>query len=172
MTPGEHFVELDKNVHDRSSFDCGADELNLFLRQYAARHRAAGISMTMVLPAVDDETRICAYYTLSHTGIKRQSLPEPAAKQLPYYPVPVILIAQFAVHVDLQGQGLGKVALVGALHHAHEINKHLPSFAVIVDVLQEEVRGFYEQYGFELLDMQNQRSRLFIPMKTVAQLFD
>ena len=172
MTPGDYFTELDKNVHDRNSFDCSADELNLFLRQKAARHRAAGVSMTMVLPAVDDETRICAYYTLTHTGIKPQSLPERATKQLPHYPVPVILIAQLAVHERLQGQGLGEVTLVRALHHAHEINEHLPSFAVIVDVLHGEVRRFYEQYGFELLDGQNHRSRLFIPMKTVAQLFD
>ena len=44
------FVELDKLIHDRKSFDCGRDELNAFLSGSAARHREAGISRTMVLP--------------------------------------------------------------------------------------------------------------------------
>jgi len=31
--------------------------------------------------------------------------------------------------------------------------------------------GAGEQYGFQLLDTHNHRTRLFLPMKTVAQLF-
>jgi len=171
VIPGSQFVELDKTIHDRQSFDCGKEELNLFLQQFAAKHRAAGISMTMVLPAQDNTATICAYYTLSHTEIKRQSLPKSAAKRLPHYPIPVILIAQLAVYQQTQGQGLGKVTLIRALQHAVEIEEHLPSYAVVVDALDGEVKGFYEQFGFELLESHNHRKRLFLPMKTVAQLF-
>lgn len=171
MIPGSQFVELDKTVYDRKAFDCGTGELNLFLQQFAARHRAAGISMTMVLPAQGNTADICAYYTLSHTEIKRQSLPESAAKRLPHYPIPVILIAQLAVHTQAHGQGLGKVTLVRALQHAFEIDEHLPSYAVVVDALDEQVQGFYEQYGFEELDTHNHRKRLFMRMKTIVQLF-
>jgi GNAT superfamily N-acetyltransferase len=162
---------LDKTIHDRKAFDCATEELNLFLQQFAAKHRAAGISMTMVLPAQDDTVDLCAYYTLSHTEIKRQSLPKSAAKRLPHYPIPVILIAQLAVHHQVHGQGLGKVTLIQALQHAFEIDRHLPSYAVVVDALGEQVQGFYEQYGFQVLDTHNRRKRLFLPMKTVAQLF-
>ena len=171
MIPGSQFVELDKTVHDRKAFDCGTAELNLFFQQFAAKHRAAGISMTMVLPAQDNTADICAYYTLSHTEIKRQSLPKSAAKRLPHYPIPVILIAQLAVHHQAHGQGLGKVTLIRALQHAFEIDEHLPSYAVVVDALDEQVQGFYEQYGFEEIDTNNHRKRLFLPMKTIAQLF-
>lgn len=171
MIAGSQFVELDKTAHERKAFDCGTGELNLFLQQFAAKHRAAGISMTMVLPAQDNTADICAYYTLSHTEIKRQSLPKPAAKRLPHYPIPVILIAQLAVHHQAHGQGLGKVTLIRALKHAFEIDEHLPSYAVVVDALDEGVQGFYEQYGFRALDTDNHRTRLFLPMKTVAQLF-
>ena len=41
VTPSFQFVELDKAVHDRKSFDCGVEELNLFLQQFASRHRAS-----------------------------------------------------------------------------------------------------------------------------------
>jgi len=174
MIPSSLFVELDTALHERKGFDCGKDELNEFISQSAARHRDAGISKTMVLPAVDKcdgKQGICSYYTLSHTEIKRDTLPATLAKKLPHYPIPVMLIAQLAVHRQTQGQGLGKITLIRALRHCLAINSHLPSYAVIVDALDEAVEAFYEQYGFEKLDQHNGRARLYLPMKTVVQLF-
>lgn len=172
MIPSSFFVELDKAVHERKSFDCGTKELNEFLHLFAARHREAGISKTMVLPAIDDNAVICAYYTLSHTEIERQNLPATMAKKLPHYPIPVLLIAQLAVNKEVQGQGLGKVTLICSLRHCVEINAHLPSYAVIVDVLEESLQTFYAQYGFKELERRHGRLRMFIPMKTLVQLFE
>jgi GNAT superfamily N-acetyltransferase len=167
------FVELDKHLHNRKSFDCGQAELNEFLTSSAARHREAGISRTMVLPADDtnEPLGICAYYTLSHTEIKRDTLPAALAKKLPRYPIPVILIAQLAVHSAAQGTGLGKATLICALEHALKINQHLPSFALVVDALNDDIQTFYQQYGFQILYRHQQRMRLFLPMSTIAQLF-
>ena len=171
MIPSATFVELEKGVHNRKSFDCGREELNGFLQQFAARHREAGISKTMVLPAMENGADICAYYTLSHTEVQRQTLPQSLAKKLPHYPIPVMLVAQLAVHRECKGRGPGKTALIQALRHCYQINHHLPCYAVVVDALDDEVQGFYEQYGFQTLDTCSHRIRLYLPMKTVMQLF-
>ena len=81
-----------------------------------------------------------------------------------------MLIAQLAVDRRSQGKRLGEFTLIRALQHAYRINLHLPSYAVVVDAFDDKMVGFYEQYGFQLLPAEDQQLRLFLPMKTVAQL--
>ena len=44
MKLGTKFLELDKAVHDRISFDCGAEELNVFFKTKAAKHMKVGVN--------------------------------------------------------------------------------------------------------------------------------
>jgi len=168
-------MELDKAVHDRASFDCGEVELNQFFRTKAAKHMAAGISRTMILPASvplpDGKYPICTFYTIAPNSISRKTLPKKLMKKLPRYPVPVFLLAQLAVHSEYHGQGLGKITLIKALEYLWEINSHMRAYAIIVDCLNETAQSFYSKYGFEVLCCHNNRVRMFMPMKTAGQLF-
>jgi GNAT superfamily N-acetyltransferase len=170
------FVELDKKHHDRISFDCDVPELNEFLLNRAARHMAAGISRTMVLPATTTlpggKSPICSFYTIAPGSIERQTLVKDLAKKLPHYPVPVFLLAQLAVDTNFQSQGLGKATLVKALEHLRAINTQMKAYAVIVDCVNEKAEQFYQKFGFEFLSLHNGRVRLFMPMRTVILLFE
>jgi len=172
----EEFLELDKACHDRTSFDCGVPELTNFLKNHAARHMRAGISKTMVLPASDplpnEKKPICAFYTITPSVIAVNTLPKKRAKALPRHPIPVFLIAQLAIHLDVQSQGLGKATLIKALEHLWNISKHMPAYAVVVDCLSDNLEAFYRQFGFEWLCKNEGKTRLFLPMKTVARLFE
>ena len=175
MSWGDKFIELDKTTHDRASFDCGETELNSFIQTKAAKHMDVGIGITMLLPAAnpfpDGKYQICAFYTVAPSSIKRDSLPQAFAKKLPHYPVPVFLLAQMAVNLEYQGQGLGKITLIKALEYLWEINSHMRAFAVVVDCLNNKAKQFYTKYGFEVLCDYNGKTRMFLPMKTVAKLF-
>lgn len=175
MTPSKRFIELDKNTHSRNSFDCGETELNNFIKNFAAKHMHAGISRTMVLPASnslpDGKYPICTFYTIAPSTIQRNNLPQAMAKKLPHYPIPIFLIAQLAVHKEYQDQGLGKITLIKALEYLWEINAHMKAYAVVVDCLNDTAQKFYRQYSFQILCHNNTRTRMFLPMKTVALLF-
>ncbi len=175
MSWANTFVELDKATHDRASFDCGEEKLNTFLQTQAAKHMEVGVSRTMLLPASvplpDGKYPICAFYTTAPSSISRKTLPEALAKKLPHYPVPVFLLAQLAVHSEYQDQGLGKITLIKALEYLFEVNTHMRAYAIIVDCLNNNAEQFYLKYGFEKLCKYNGRTRMFMPMKTVAQLF-
>ena len=119
MKCSKKFVELDKALYDRNSFDCGSAELNTFLQRHALRHMKVGVSKTMVLAATEQLSNqkypICSFYTVAPSSIQRASLPQNLSKKLPLYPVPVFLIAQLAVNKKVQGQQLGKITLIKSL---------------------------------------------------------
>ncbi|MCH7696990.1 MAG: GNAT family N-acetyltransferase [Proteobacteria bacterium] len=175
MTWAKEFVELDKAIHDRESFDCGKTELNDFIKTEAAKHMKAGISRTMLLPAStplpNGKYPICAFYTIAPSSINREDLPQELAKKLPHYPVPVFLLAQLAVHHEYHKQGLGEITLVKSLKYFVEINFHLRAYAIIVDCIDKEAEQFYLKYDFQELCKHNDKQRMYIPMKTVQKLF-
>lgn len=176
MNYSHQFVELDKNSHERGLFDCGEFELNNFIKTKAAKHMATGISKTMVLAesnSLDNgKYKLCAFYTLTFGSLKRETLPKKLAQKLPFYPIPIFLIAQIAVDLHYQHQGLGKITLIEALKYLVKVNNHLKAYAIIVDCLNENVEQFYLNYGFERLLEQGDKIRLFIPLKTAAMLFN
>ena len=176
MSWSKSFKELSKSIHDRTSFDCGENEPNTFIRTQAAKHMKSGISRTMVLPAQvalpNQKFPICSFYSITPSSICRETLPENLAKKLPRYPIPVFLLAQFAVHKKFHGSGLGKVTLIKALEYLWEVNAYMPAYAVVVDCLTDSAQGFYAKYGFEILCNHNERIRMFLPMKTLDKLFN
>lgn len=175
MSWSDTFVELNKTGHDRESFDCGEPELNTFIRTQAAKHMQAGISRTRVLPSAEpllnQKYAICAFYSVAPSSISRETLPEKLAKKLPKYPVPVFLLAQLAVHKEFHGSGLGKISLIRALKYLWQVNQHMRAYAIVVDCLTDSAQAFYAKYGFQVLCEHNGRIRMFLPMKTVGELF-
>jgi len=175
MKYSKTFVELNKAIHDRATFDCGDKELNNFLQRHAFRHMKVGVSKTMVLPASEKQSNqkysICSFYTVAPSSIQRDTLPRDLSKSLPRYPVPVFLIAQLAVNKKVQGEHLGEITLIKALEFLWQINQKMSAYAVVVDCINESVKIFYEEYGFHYLCRNHEKLRMFLPMKTVKQLF-
>lgn len=175
MSFGKKFEELSKLNHDRNSFDCGEQELNLFIKTLAVKHMKAGVSRTMVLPGdirlPNQKYPICSFYSIAPSSISRDTLPVNLAKKIPRYPVPVFLLAQLAVHKNYHGSGLGKISLIRALKYLWKVNHHMRAYAVVVDCISESAQTFYKKYGFDVLCEHNGRIRMFLPMKTIDQLF-
>ena len=175
MKTNIEFVELNKAIHDRNSFDCGEQDLNIFLKTQALKHMKVGISKTMILVdttmQVDNKSLISAFYTIAPSSIERKLLPANLAKKLPHYPVPVFLIAQLAINEIQQGKGLGKITLIKALEYLWQVNSQMTAYAVIIDCLNDNIKNFYEKYGFQVLGKHNNMIRMYIPMKVIGNLF-
>jgi len=47
----------------------------------------------------------------------------------------------------------------------------MTAYAIVVDCLNNNVKQFYEKYGFETLCDCNGKTRMYLPMKVVKNLF-
>lgn len=155
--------------HDRAAFSCGVAALDGYLKRQASQDARNRVAAPFVLRAADSP-RIIGYYTLSAATLELKELPADVVRRLPRYPLlPAVLIGRLAVDREFAGQGWGKVLLVDALRRSLAQSAQIAAMAVVVDALDDAARGFYERYGFQQLI--EHQSRLFLPMKTIEQLF-
>lgn len=169
-TPADPFrIELLRKEHDRSGFDCGSAELNAYLRTQARQDVDRGAAVVYVLVPEAARAQVAGFYSLSSTSVKLDDWPDDVRRKLPRYPlVPATLVGRLAVSLSYRGHRLGERLLIDALRRSFAASRQVGSSAVIVDAKDADVIAFYKRYGF--LPFPERPQRLFLPMKTIAQL--
>lgn len=148
--------------HDRSSFDCGVQELNTYIQKYSGQHQRKGMGRTYV--AIEEgETRVVGHYTISSSAVAFDAVPD----NLPRHPVPVALIGRL-VDNSARGRGLGETLLMHALQSAQRASEILGVYAVVVDALDQNAKSFYVGYGFH--ELTDDHLHLYLPMKALTKL--
>jgi len=167
--PRSHKIEPLGKKHDRVVFSCGIDALDTYLQKRASQETKKKIATTFVM--VEGLTgAVIGYYTLSATSILLTDLPDETARKLPKYPnVPATLLGRLAIDSRYQGRGYGELLIIDALRRALQATTEVASYAVVVDAINERARSFYENYEF--CAFPDRKLRLFLPMKTIADLF-
>ncbi len=151
--------------HDRRTFSCGVEALDLYLRRFARQHSDANISRTYV--AVNGST-VRGFYSLAMSGIRRNNLPEKYQTRFPNFPLPVARLARLAVDLSHQRLGLGDLQLSDALQRCLQISASIGMLGVIVDAKDEKARTWYERYEFERLP--DTPLTLWLPTKAMSRL--
>lgn len=163
-------VEPLNSSHDRACFCCGIAALDDYLHKRAKQDARNRVAAPFIL-SYGDEPTIVGYYTLSALSILLTDLPPSTAKKLPRYPnVPVTLLGRLALDARFHGRGLGEHLLMDALFRAHIHANEIASFAVVVDAINANASDFYQRYDFQ--PFPQRPNRLFLPMKTIAQIFN
>ena len=156
--------------HERQNFTCGSPALDRYLKNQALQDsdkRVAAVFALVQPPA----SQVLGYYTLSASTIHADEVPPEFARKLPRYPqLPVTLLGRLAIDQGLKGQGMGQFLLMDALHRSLQAAAGIAARAVVVDAKDALAADFYQDFGFIPLNLSI--SRLFLPMKTIATLFD
>ena len=156
--------------HVRNAFSCGTPALDRYLHQQARQDHEKQVAAVFVL-LQGTSPKVLAYYTLSAFTIETRQVPATLARKLPRYPqLPVTLLGRLAVDQQCKGQGIGQFMLLDALRRCHQAASDIAAMAVVVDAKDEAAAAFYLHYGFIPLD--DSANRLFLPMATIAKLFN
>jgi predicted GNAT family N-acyltransferase len=154
--------------HDRSSFFCGVPELDRYFDHQAGQDARRKVAAPFVM--VDPSGKIMGYYTLSSYGIRPTELPPQIAKKLPKYPlIPTTLLGRLAISREYQGQKLGRLLLMDALHRSWKNTSEVASVGVVAEAYDENARAFYARHEF--ISLADHPLKLFIAMGTIQKAF-
>jgi GNAT superfamily N-acetyltransferase len=156
-------VPLDKS-HDVSQFDCGKEPLNSFLIRHALANQLNGGARTFVGL---EGTRVVGYYSLAVSSILFDEAPERMAKGLARHPIPILLMARFAVDKNYQGRGIGNGLFKDALRRCLNVSKEAGVRAFMVHAKDEDARTLYKHFG--MLECPSNRMHLYFLMKDLEQ---
>src|SRR6185437_16621557 len=145
---------------DLSSFDCGKDELNNWLRQQATSSEGKSARTYVVV----GENRVVAYYCLAAGSVLRGDMPREKLRQNLPEQVPVIVLGRLAVDRRFSGRGFGMGLLKEALLRAIEASEIVGVRALIVHAIDDEACGFYRKFGF--LSFPTNPRTLVLPIET------
>lgn len=153
---------------DRSTFDCGSEPLNLYIRQQVTQDTRR--RMTACFVALDQEHGILAgYYTVASSSVPVTDLPEEIIKKLPRYPsIPAVRLGRLAVDQQFKGLGLGAALLADALQRS--LAAEIAAYALLVDAKDESAAAFYRHHGF--IPLQSNPLALFLPLATAKNLLE
>ena len=161
-------LELLEKHHDRETFTCGVESLDLYLKTQASQDMRRKANAVFVLVLADVPLKIVGYFTLCAYGLAPGTIPEAARKHLPRYPVvSATLIGGLAISIDVRGRGLGSALFAKALQKAYENAAVVGSSMVVVDAIDEQAASFYRAHGFIKLP---DSMRLILPMRTIAAI--
>ncbi|WP_313025700.1 GNAT family N-acetyltransferase [Pseudomonas lopnurensis] len=150
--------------HHRAGFQCGVNALDDYLHKQAGQDVKRRVSRVFVATTLEQPDVITGYYTLSSLSIEFGQLPEKLARRLPRHPLPAALLGRLAISQDAQGRGIGGLLLADAIKRTLAVSNQIAIYALVVDVIDDQVRGFYEQYGF--LPLGSNSRRLFLPLQS------
>lgn len=131
--------------HVLSSFCCGVDSLDNWLKKRAMKNQLTGASRTFVSC---DGSKVLAYYSLASSTVATSAAPGRIRRNMPD-PVPVVVLGRLAVDQSLHGQGVGRALVRDAGLRVIQAAETIGIRGMLVHALSDEAREFYLRVGFE-----------------------
>ena len=130
--------------HELEEFDCGTPSLNEWLKRRARRNEQEGASRTYVVCA---GKQVVGYYCLAAGSVCCLDVPGRVRRNMPD-PIPVVVIGRLAIHLNWQGQKLGRALLRDAVLRTLNAAEVAGVRAILVHAISEDAKRFYQSCSF------------------------
>lgn len=132
--------------HSLTSFCCGVDSMDNWLKQRALKNQITGASRTFV--CCDSDSNVRAYYSLASSAVTTNTVPGRFRRNMPD-PIPVVVLGRLAVDQSLHGKGIGRALVRDAGLRVIQVAETIGIRGMLVHALSDEAREFYLSVGFE-----------------------
>jgi GNAT superfamily N-acetyltransferase len=152
--------ELLAEHHSIEDFLSGEPSLDEWLRRRARANQVSGATRTFV---VHDQKRVVAYYALASGAVSVEHAPGRFRRNMPD-PIPVAVLARFAVDQKWQGKGVGRSLFCDAASRVARAADAIGIRGIVVHAISTEAKKFYLKLGFDASPRE--------PMMLVVRLAD
>lgn len=132
--------------HILTTFCCGVDSMDSWLKQRAMKNQVTGASRTFV--CCDSNSKVMAYYSLASSAVTTNTAPGRFRRNMPD-PIPVVVLGRLAVDSTLHSQGIGRALVRDAGLRVIQVAETIGIRGMLVHALSDEARDFYLRVGFE-----------------------
>ena len=133
---------------DKNGFACGEPALDTYLQKQAGQDMKRGFATVVAARESSRSDVVVGFYTLCATSILLTALPENIARKMPRYPsVPAIRLGRLAVASSMQGNHIGSLLVMDALHRA--CRNELAWATFLVDAKSDRAVVFYKKFLFQ-----------------------
>jgi GNAT superfamily N-acetyltransferase len=160
-------IEKLSRHHRVDEFDCGQEPLNTFLTRFALSSQLANASQTYL--GLDDDA-VIGYHSLVVAEVRYDDAPERLTKGMARHPVPLMLLARFAVDQRWQGQGVGSGLLKDAMVRTLQAAGIAGIRALAVHAKDDDARSFYQHFDF--VPSSTDPYHLFLLLKDLRRIAD
>jgi GNAT superfamily N-acetyltransferase len=151
--------------HDLAGFDCGNDELNVWLRLQAQTATGQGTRTYVVVEDGD----VVGYVAIAPHTVDREHLSKSLGRGAPHQ-IPAVLLAKLALDRRLHGRRLGSDLLIVALTTIVAAARRVGGKVVVVDAIDEAALRFYLHHEF--VPIPAHPHRLVRKLSTIARALE
>lgn len=155
-------IEKLHRTHTVEEFTCGQPELDRFLTRHALQAQQSGSALTYLGLA---HGKVIGFYSLVVGEVRHADAPERVAKGMPRHPIPLMVLARLAVHIDWQGKRIGSGLLLDALQRTLQAADIGGIRALAVHAKDDKAVTFYRHFGF--IPSPTDSRHLFMLMKDI-----
>lgn len=164
--PSWHEEPISKS-HDRTTFDCGDADLNLFLQRYARQSHEAGGAKTFLAIDDTDGKSILGFYSIAPGSVAYADTPVLVRRGLARHEVPGFRLARLATDISVQGRGLGGQLLGAVGRRCVRVADEVGGLILIIDAKSVRAASWYASYG--AIPLQDKPLTLLLPLATLER---
>ena len=148
--------------HQVSTFQCGVEVLDLWLKKQALKSQKRGAARVYVVR--DNAThQVVGYYAIAMGSVSREQAFGSLRRNSPD-PIPMVVLARLGVDRAYQGKGIAAGLLKDCIIRSVQAMNAVGGAGILVHAIDEDAQAFYKKFGF--------KESVFDPLVLMARVCD
>jgi GNAT superfamily N-acetyltransferase len=151
--------------HDLSGFECGAAEIDDWLRKRAWKGQIAGNANVFVY---EHNGEVLGFYAVVTGGVEHTAAPKTVTRNAPN-PIPILLLARLGVDRRGQGRGIGRALVQDVLLRSLGIANSVGFRALVIHCRDDNAKRFYLNLLPSFAESPTDELHLFLPLRGLIE---